>query len=164
VRLRVPLLLAAGLVAVAAGCAGDKNAAAPPTTTTPAATAESLFVGTTGPVNYAVVRETIRQLYVRHPEIRSFVSRDVFYTPETRDKVLTVCRRGGPTVNPRERETSRVFGCAPLIFFFYSFGAQKRVAESTAVARTLYRYAANIEGPYKPRPALTGLLRSWGVR
>jgi hypothetical protein len=161
VTLRVPLLLAAGLAAVAAGCAGDKKATTP--TTTPAAT-ESLFVGTTGPVDYAAVRTTIRRLYVRHPEIRSFVSRDVFYTPETRDKVLTVCRRGGPTANPRERETSRVFGCAPLIFFFYSFGAQKGVAESTAVARTLYRYAANIDGPYKPRPALAGLLRSWGVR
>ena len=160
---RVPLLLAAGLVAVAAGCAGDKKAASPPTTT-PAATAESLFVGTTGPVDYAVVRETIRQLYVRHPEVRSFVSRDVFYTPETRDKVLTVCRRGGPTVNPRERETSRVFGCAPLIFFFYSFGKRKHVTESTDVARSLYVYAAGIPGPYDAQPQLASLLRSWGVR
>jgi hypothetical protein len=160
---RLPLLLAAALLVVAAGCSGGKKAAAPPTTT-PAATAESLFVGTTGPVAYGVVRETIRQLYARQPEIRNFVYRDVFYTPATRDKVLTVCRRGGPTVNARERETSRVFGCAPLIFFFYSFGARKHVEESIAVARTLYRYAANIEGPYNARPSLTALLRSWGVR
>ena len=162
-RRRVLLLLAAGLVAVAAGCAGDKKASSPPTTT-PAATAESLFVGTTGPVDYAVVRETIRQLYVRHPEIRGFVSRDVFYTPETRDKVLTVCRRGGPTVNPRERETSRVFGCAPLIFFFYSFGKRQHVPESVAAARELFWYAARINGPYQALPALTDLLQRWGVR
>jgi hypothetical protein len=160
---RLPLLLVAAMLVLAAGCSGDEKAAPPPTTTA-AATAESLFVGTTGPVDFAVVRETIRQLYARHPEIRNFVYRDVFYTPETRDKVLTVCRTGGPTVNARERETSRVFGCAPLIFFFYSFGARTHVAESTAVARTLYRYAANIEGAYDPRPSLTGLLRSWGVR
>ena len=126
--------------------------------------AQSLFVGAAGPVAFPVVRATIRDLYARHPEIRRFVYRDVFYTPETRDKVLAVCRQGGPTANARERETSRVFGCAPLIFFFYSFGARRHVAESTAVARTLYRYAANIEGPYEPRPSLTGLLRSWGVR
>ena len=124
----------------------------------------SLFTGTRQPATFTETRAAIRRLYAHHPEIRNFVYRDVFYTPQTRDKVLGVCRSGGPTVNARERETSRVFGCAPLIFFFYSFGKQKRVPESVEVARTLFRYAAGIGGPYDPRPPLTDLLRSWRVR
>ena len=115
-------------------------------------------------MTFAETRRAIRALYAHHAGIRSFVYQDVYYTPETRDKVLAVCRRGGPAVNARERETSRVFGCAPLIFFFYSFGTRKHVAESVAVARTLYRYAAGIGGPYDPQPPLTNLLRSSGVR
>jgi len=157
---RLPVVFTVALLVVTAGCSGKKTAA--PQTTTAAAT--SIFAGAAGPVTFPTVRGTVDDLYARHPEIRRFVSRDVFYTPSTRDKVLTVCRRGGPTVDARERETSRVFGCAPLIFFFYSFGARRHVAESTAVAQTLYRYAANIRGPFDPRPQLTGLLRSWGVR
>jgi hypothetical protein len=155
---RVALLLAAGLLAGAAGCSGDKQSA--PTTTS----APSFFTGGARTVTFGEARTAIRRLYAHHPEIRSFVYRDVFYTPETRDKVLAVCRVGGPTSNARERETSRVFGCAPLIFFFYSFGARRHVAESVDVARTLYRYAAGIQGPYNPQPPLTGLLRSWGIR
>jgi hypothetical protein len=157
---RVPLLLAAGLVAVVAGCSGDKKT----TSTTTVPTAQSLFAGGPAATGFADVRTAIRTLYTQHPEIGSFTYQDVSYTPATRDKVLTVCRVGGPTANARERETSRVFGCAPLIFFFYSFGTRKRVPESVDVARDLYGYAAAISGPFNPKPALTGLLRSWGVR
>jgi len=147
-------------VAVASGCGGDKKTTA--ATTVPSA--QSLFAG--GPVaaGFGDVRSAIRTLYSQHPEIGAFTYKDVSYTPTTRDSVLSVCRVGGPTANARERETSRVFGCAPLIFFFYSFGMQKHVPQSVDVARDLYGYAAAIQGPFNPKPALTGLLRSWGVR
>jgi hypothetical protein len=162
VKRLVPLVVAAALLTVAAGCNKSEKTSA--RTTGASVTApESLFAGTRQPATFTKTRAAIRRLYADHPEIRNFVYRDVFYTPQTRDKVLAVCRVGGPTVNARERETSRVFGCAPLIFFFYSFGKRKRVAESVDVARTLYRYAAGIQGPYDPRPPLTDLLRSWGV-
>jgi hypothetical protein len=153
---RLSLVLAAGLLAVAAGCSDDKKSA----TTTARA---SLFSGSRQTVTFGETRTAIRRLYAHHPEIRTFVSRDVYYTPETRDKVLDVCRRGGPTVNARERETSRVFGCAPLIFFFYGFGTRKHVSESIDVARDLYRYAAGIKGPYDPQVPLADLLRRWGI-
>jgi hypothetical protein len=156
------LLATVLLVAALSGCGdGGKPAGTPATTTTPAA---SILTGAAQTATFAATQRAIRSLYAHHPEIRDFVYQDVYYTPETRDKVLAVCRLGGPAANARERETSRVFGCAPLIFFFYSFGTQRHVAESVGVARALYGYAAAIEGPYDPRPALTGLLKSWGVR
>jgi hypothetical protein len=157
----LPLLLAAVLLACAAGCGGNKKSAAT-TTTTPAA--DSLFSGIEPGVTFADARTAIRKLYASHPEIRRFVYQDVYYTPATRNQVLAVCKRGGPATNAREKETSRVFGCAPLIFFFYSFGKRKHVTESTDVARSLYVYASAIPGPYSAQPQLTSLLRSWGVR
>lgn len=157
----IALALAGVLLVCAAGCGGNKKAAA---TTTTTAAADSLFSGVEPGVTFADARTAVRRLYAQHPEIRNFVYQDVYYTPTSRDKVLAVCRRGGPTTNARERETSRVFGCAPLIFFFYSFGKRKQVAASTDVARALYEYAARIPGPYNAQPQLTSLLRSWGVR
>jgi hypothetical protein len=138
-------VLAAGALALA-GCSGGGDKAATATTTTTA----------TGP--------SIRKLYANHPEIRSFVFEDVVYTPATRDKVLAVCRKGGPAANARDREDSRVFGCAPLIFFFFNFGKQKNVPESVDVARKLFWYAAEIKGPYDALQPLADLLQRWGVR
>ena len=159
-RSGIALALAGVLLVGAAGCGGSKKSAA--TTTTPAA--DSLFSGVEPGATFADARTAIRRLYVQHPEIRNFVYQDVDYTPASRDNVLAVCQRGGPTTNARERETSRVFGCAPLIFFFYSFGKRKHVAASTDAARALYVYAARIPGPYDAQPQLTSLLKSWGVR
>jgi hypothetical protein len=86
------------------------------------------------------------------------------YTPETRDKVLATCRLGAASSNAREKETTRVFGCAPLIFFFYNFGRQKSVPESIEVARKLFWYAAEITGPYQALPPLRDLLQRWGIQ
>jgi hypothetical protein len=157
---RLAFVLAAMLLAVAAGCGSHKDSVGTTTTETSA----SLFTGSTRPVSFDAVRSSILALYSSEPAIRSFAYKDVVYTPEARDKVLTVCRRGGPTINARELETSRVFGCAPLIFFFYSYGTRKNVPASMDIARSLYRYAADIKGPYDPQPQLRSLLRSWGVQ
>jgi hypothetical protein len=90
--------------------------------------------------------------------------RDLQYTPGTRDKVLRVCQRGGPEKSRARRETIRLAGCAPLVFFFSSYGRQRAVPEATDVARKIYWYAVrNIRGPIDARATLTTLLRSWGV-
>ena len=156
------VVLALALTAAAVGGCGDGGRRA--TTQPKAPRAASILSGKLQPVRFADVRRDILRLYARHPQVRNFVYRDVYYTPETRDKVLAVCRAGGPATNARERETSRVFGCAPLIFFFYSFGVRKHVPEAVDAAGALYAYAAGIGGPYDARPPLTDLLRRWGIR
>jgi len=115
-------------------------------------------------VTFAELRRSIDRLYRRHPSILSFVVRNVEYTPRTRDKVLRVCREGGPESDPAALESAKIAGCAPLIFFFYRYAQHSSVPESLAVARDLYWYAVkNIRGPYDPAKALATLLRSWGV-
>jgi len=79
--------------------------------------------------------------------------------------VLDVCRRGGRETDPASVESIRVAGCAPLIFYFYSYGSQQSVPESIAVAKKLYWYAAtNIDGPFDAEESLAAVLRSWGLR
>jgi hypothetical protein len=115
-------------------------------------------------VSFVEVRRAVDRLYAEHPDLRFFVVRDVQYTPRTRDKVLLVCHRGGPERSRARRETIRLAGCAPLVFFFYSYGRQHTVPEATDVARQIYWYAArNVSGPIDARTTLTALLRSWGV-
>jgi hypothetical protein len=115
-------------------------------------------------VSFAVVRQAVDRLYSRHPDIRTFVVRDVQYSPRTRDKVLSVCHRGGPEKTAAERESVRVAGCAPLVFFFYSYGRKRGVADATDVARMIYWYVAgDVRGPFDARKTLTALLRTWGV-
>ncbi len=154
------VLLVPGLAA----CSGHKSSSSTTTATTPIVTGPSILTGEARRVTFAQARKAIRQLYASYPEIQNFVYKDVVYTPATRDKVLAVCKQGGPTSNARDRETSRVFGCAPLIFFFYEFGRQKSVPQSIEVARKLFWYAAEIPGPYAALPPLTDLLQGWGIR
>src|SRR3954462_9879381 len=45
----------------------------------------------------------------------------------SRITALSVCHRGGPETDPGEFESVKLAGCAPLIFFFYSYGRQKAV-------------------------------------
>jgi hypothetical protein len=114
-------------------------------------------------VSFPEIRQAIDRLYRDHPGVESFVSRDVQYTPKTRDKVLKVCRRGGREEVPRELESSRVLACAPLSFF-YNYGVRSSAAESVDVARKLYWYAVtHNRRPYDSRRILTPLLRRWGI-
>jgi hypothetical protein len=115
-------------------------------------------------VSFVEVGHAVDRLYAQHPDLRSFVVRDVQYTPRTRDKVLSVCHRGGPEQSRARRETIRIAGCAPLVFFFYSYGRRHGVPEAADVARKIYWYAVRaIRGPIDARATLTTLLRSWGV-
>ena len=108
------------------------------------------------------VKQAINDLYDQNPGINSFVVQAVTYTPETRDKVLKICSEGGLAANEQERETQKIFACAPLIFFFYNYGQQNSVPESADVARQLYWYAMTGKSD-EAKKALTGLLRGWGI-
>ncbi len=60
-------------------------------------------------------------------------------------------------------ESARVLACAPLIFFFYSYGRRAAVPEGVDVARTLYWYAVTANRKaFDAGPGLTRLLVSWG--
>jgi hypothetical protein len=159
---RLPLaFLAVPLAAMClSGCGGSGSAA--PTTTV--STAPSVITSARRAITFAGLERAIKQLYNHQPTIRKFVAQDVEYTPKTRDKVLTVCRIGGPETNKAALESAKIAGCAPLVFFFYKYGQQRSVPESIEVARQVYWYAAtSIRGPFSARKALTALLQSWGV-
>src|SRR4051812_45004891 len=88
-------LVAAGLTtACLAGCGGGGSAA--PATTAAATRAPTVVNSSLRTVSFVELRRSIDDLYRSHPGVESFVAKDVQYTPATRDKVLSVCHRGGP--------------------------------------------------------------------
>lgn len=106
----------------------------------------------------------MRALYRSHPGVAKATFNDVDYTSGTRDKVLSVCHTGGPEKSASALESTRVLACAPLIFFFYSYGRHASVPQAVDVARTLYWYAVTSNRqPYEAGPGLARLLVSWGV-
>ena len=128
-------------------------------------TRPAILAGPVRSTTFVQVDRSVHALYRAHPTIGDFVVQDVEYTPATRDKVLTVCRRGGPERSPVALESARVLACAPLIFFFYSYGRLRSVPASLAVARQLYSYAVvSNRQPRDAEPGLNALLRRWGVR
>jgi hypothetical protein len=150
-------MAAVAIAAAALGaCGGGKQA----TTTTTA----SVLNSPSEKVTFADVDAAIAALYEQRPAIRTFVVRDVEYNDATRAKVLDVCHRGGIELEVAALESSRVAGCAPLIYFFYSFGRERNAPEAVDVARKLYWYAVdNIHGPFDARTTLDSLLHAWSV-
>ena len=107
-------------------------------------------------VSLQQVKQDISALYRNHPGIASFAAQDVQYTAQTRDVVLGEC-----TV-PSGSETGQIIACAPLIFFFYSYGTRASVPPSVTVAGELYWYAVtHITGPASARTSLDEVLSSW---
>jgi len=129
----------------------------------PAPAAVGVLDGQVKATTIAQVKQAIDDLYSHHPSINSFVVRAVTYTPETRDKVLRICSEGGMAASDQEREAQKVLACAPLIFFFYSYGQQNAAPESVGVARQLYWFAMT-EKSDDSKKVLTDLLRSWGIQ
>jgi hypothetical protein len=114
------------------------------------------------PTTFDVVRAAIDKLYSSHPDVNSYAVKGVTYTPQTRDKVLKICHEGGLVSSEAERESQEVLACAPLIFFFYNYGHESGVAESTAVARLMYWYTVSNHSS-QSKEVLTQLLRGWGL-
>jgi hypothetical protein len=99
-----------------------------------------------------------------HPAVSRASFSNVDYTPATRDKALRVCHSGGPEKSASALESGRVLACAPLIFFFYSYGRQVSVPQAGTVARTLYWYAVTANRKLVDAgPGLARLFISWGV-
>lgn len=159
------LVAVAGLMlAVAVACGGSNHAP------TRQESAPTILRAKVEPVSFRQVRQAVEGLYAHHPGIRSFQAQDVEYTTRTRDRVLSVCRRGGAAATPAALESSRVTACAPLIFFFYTYGTGSSAArhspvpEAIAVARELYWYVAGqIHGPFDAQAAVVTVLRAWGI-
>jgi len=161
-------LLVVVAAASVAGCGGKSAKAPPPTTTAAKANPSPAFSVLASPaetVTFAEAERAIDRLYRRRPGLSTFVVRDVEYNPATRNKVLDICHRGGLELNRAALESSRIAGCAPLIFFFYNYGRQKRALDAVAVARKIYWYAVrHIDGPFDAQATLDALLRTWAVR
>lgn len=165
---RRPLLtggvLALALAAVAVGAVaafGGFSGSSSPTASAPAPT---ILTGPVRPTTFGHARAAVMALYRSHPAVARASFNDVVYTTATRDTVLRVCHSGGPEKSASALESARVLACAPLIFFYYSYGRQASVPEAVDAARTLYWYAVTANRkPIDAGPGLTRLLVSWGV-
>lgn len=158
-----PVKLLVGIVVGSVALTGCGDAQRPART---AATSPppSILSAPVRPTSFAQARGAVLALYRSHRAVSSFTVKDVEYTAASRDKVLSVCHRAGPEKSARARESVRVLACAPLIFFFYSYGRQASVPEAVGVAQRLYWYAVtNNRAPDQVGPGLARLLRSWGV-
>jgi len=113
-------------------------------------------------VSLQQVRSAISSLYASHPDIASFTVQHVSYTASSRDTVVRECTSGGPAAGSQNAETGQVIACAPLIFFFYSYGMQASVPAAVTVAGELYWYAVtHITGAASARTSLDEVLSSW---
>ena len=141
-------LAAAGLALT--GCAGS-----------PPATAGNVFT-TRHQVSLQQVQAEITSLYADHPALTSFDVQDVQYTPRSRDAVLGQCTSAGPGAGSQDGETGQLVACAPLIFYFYTYGRQASVPTAVTLAGDLYWYAVtHITGPVSAQASLDELLQSW---
>jgi hypothetical protein len=149
-------------IAVAALAAfSGPGASNSPTASVPAPT---ILTAPVRPTTFVQARAALFALYRSHPAVSRASFNDVRYSSATRDKVLRVCRSGGPEKSASALESARVLACAPLIFFIYSYGRHASVPEAVDVARTLYWYAVTANRkPFDAGPGLTRLLVSWGI-
>jgi hypothetical protein len=147
----------AALAGLVAGCA----AASPPARVpAPAGVAAGNVFTTSEQVTLQQLRTEISSLYTDHPGIASFSVQDVGYSASSRDTVLRECTAAG--AGSQDAETGQIIACAPLIFFFYSYGKQSSVPAAVTLAGHLYWYAVtHIGGPLNPKTSLDELLQSW---
>jgi hypothetical protein len=153
IRASILLLIVAGMLLASLTACGGASAPA----------AGGILDGAVQATTLDQVKQAIDDLYIRHPDINSFVVQSVTYNPQTRDKVLKICSEGGLVANEQEREAQKVLACAPLIFFFNYYGQQKSVPEAVDLARQLYWYALAGKSADSQK-VLTDLLQSWGIK
>ena len=127
----------------------------------PPTSAGNLTGGWLRPATFEQVQQAIDDLYRSYPAINTFEARAVSYTPQTRDKVLRMCKEGGLAASAEDRNAQKITACAPLIFFF-RFGEDNNVPASTDVARQLYALAV-ANNTAENGAALVQLLASWGI-
>jgi hypothetical protein len=163
-RGRVRLIAATALAALAAACAAltgcASGTAAQPAANAPKPAANVFTISEQ--VSLPQVKAEIGDLYGSHPGLASYTVQGVQYTATSRATVLRECTSGGTSAGSQDAETSQVIACAPLIFFFYSYGKQASVPAAVTVAGDLYWYAVtHIAGPESAKTSLDELLQSW---
>ena len=113
-------------------------------------------------VSASQVTAEVTALYSAHPALASFTVQDVAYTAKTRATVLRDCITPGSATNSQDSETGQIVACAPLIFYYYSYGKQASVPGAVTVAGDLYWYALDhITGPVDVQASLNQLLKGW---
>jgi hypothetical protein len=106
-------------------------------------------------VSLGQVNAEVTALYGDHPALASFTVQDVAYTTKSRQTVLRECTTPGT-------ETGQIDACAPLIFYYYSYGKQASVPAATSLAGDLYWYAVDhITGSVSVQASLNELLQGW---
>lgn len=150
-RLATAVLLAAGVCAC--GASGLRS---------PSAT--QAFDTAVRHVTSGAVQQEVRSLYREHPAISSFAVADVQYAASTLADVLPDCLGTSAGPAPETTQSQQLIACAPLIFFYYSYGREAGVPDSITLAHDLYSYAVtSIAGPLSAQRILDQLLRGWGL-
>jgi hypothetical protein len=145
-------LVIAGLLALA-GCASAAGGAP--------ATAGNVFT-TQHQVSLRQVDAEVTALYSGHPALASFDVQDVSYTARSRQTVLRGCTTPGAGAGSQDSETGQIVACAPLIFYYYSYGKQASVPAAVTLAGDLYWYAVDhVTGPVSAQSSLNELLQGW---
>jgi hypothetical protein len=115
-------------------------------------------------VSASQVNAEVTALYSAHPALASFTVQDVAYTAKTRATVLHDCTTPGSAGGSQDAETGQIVACAPLIFYYYSYGRQASVPAAVALSGDIYWYALDhITGPVDVRASLNQLLQGWKV-
>lgn len=113
-------------------------------------------------VSVQQVDSEVAALYSGYPAIASFSVQDVSYTTKSRDTVLSECTTPGSAAGSQDAETGQIVACAPLIFYFYSYGKQASVPAAVTLAGDLYWYAVDhVTGPVSAQASLNELLQGW---
>ena len=148
----VATALIAGFLALA-GCASSSGSS--PVATGNVFTAQHQ-------VSIRQVDTEVTALYSKHPALASFDVQDVAYTTKSRETVLRECTSPGASAGSQDAETGQIVACAPLIFFYYSYGKQASVPAAVTLAGDLYWYAVDhVTGPVNAQASLNELLQGW---
>jgi hypothetical protein len=151
-RAAAAALILAGFLALAGCASGSRGATAP---------AGDVFTAQ-HQVSLRQVDAEVTALYGGHPALASFGVQDVTYTAKSRQTVLRECTTAGSSAGSQDAETGQIVACAPLIFYFYSYGKQAAVPAAVALAGDLYWYAVgHVTGPVSAQASLNELLQGW---
>jgi len=151
-RAAAAALIIAGFLALA-GCASSSGSAT--------ATTGNVFT-TQHQVSLQQVDAEVAALYSDHPNLASFDVQDVSYTAKSRETVLHGCTTPGAGTGSQDSETGQIVACAPLIFYYYSYGKQASVPAAVSLAGDLYWYAVDhVTGPVSAQASLNELLQGW---
>jgi hypothetical protein len=151
-RAAAAALIIAGFLALA-GCASSSGSAQAPT--------GNVFT-TQHQVSLQQVDTEVTALYSDHPALASFDVQDVSYAAKSRATVLRGCTTPGSGAGSQDSESSQIVACAPLIFYYYSYGKQASVPAAVTLAGDLYWYAVDhVTGPVSAQASLNELLQGW---